>query len=302
MNEIDTPGNQALQPAYCADCGAPVSGRYCASCGQETLIETPTVRHFVQEFADQYIALEGKLGRTLRTLLTRPGQLTLDYVQGRRQRYVRPLKLYLTISVVFFGLLGLLPDSTTNLFEGVGYNLGDHATADKDDAVKKNTPDAAAPDDLKKDLSEAVGDKIAGTVKDFAGLPVEEQRKRLRERLADDAPYALFFLLPYFALVLKLVYRGRHRLYGEHLLFSLHLHSFAFLVLALGFLPLPAFIRSHLDWLLLIYLFFALRRVYGGMLWGTTWRLGLIYAFYVVALTATAVSGVMATVLGGSPG
>jgi hypothetical protein len=95
----------------CQDCGSAISGRYCSNCGQETEIHTPTVRQFAHEMMDQYVAVEGKLGRTLRTLIAEPGQLTVDYIQGRRQRYVRPLKLYVSISVVFFGLLGLLPDS-----------------------------------------------------------------------------------------------------------------------------------------------------------------------------------------------
>ncbi len=115
--------------AVCQDCAAPISGNYCSNCGQETLIETPTVRQFVHELMDQYVAVEGKLGRTLRVLITQPGQLTLDYVQGRRQRYVRPLKLYVSVSVVFFGLRGILPDSIGNPFMKVDPSATQQAPA-----------------------------------------------------------------------------------------------------------------------------------------------------------------------------
>ena len=41
------------------------------------------------------MALEGKLWRTLRTLLLSPGKLTMEFMRGRRQRYVKPLALYI---------------------------------------------------------------------------------------------------------------------------------------------------------------------------------------------------------------
>ncbi|MBX6419704.1 MAG: DUF3667 domain-containing protein [Nevskia sp.] len=283
-------------PARCADCGAPVTGHYCANCGQETHIETPTVRHFLREFVDQYIALEGKLGRTLRVLLTQPGQLTLDYLEGRRQRYVRPLKLYLTISLLFFGAIGLLPDSMTNPLARIDPKAENQALFEfKQDAQKDADLHGGAADGVATEL----GKKLTDRVERLAQLPAEEQHRLLRAKLANDAPYAMFFLLPYFALLLKWLYRKQRLRYGAHLLFSIHLHCFAFIVLAAGFLPLPEVVRTRLDWIVLAYLFFALRRVYGLGLKSTLWRLAALYALYVVAITATAVSGILATVLGG---
>jgi hypothetical protein len=42
----------------------------------------------------------------------------------------------------------------------------------------------------------------------------------------------MFLLLPAFALLLAVLFRGRF--YSEHFLFSVHLHAFAFLVLAMS--------------------------------------------------------------------
>ena len=49
------------------------------------------------------------LPTTLWLLLARPGMLVTEYIAGRRQRYVGPLKLYLTFSVIFFVLASLAP-------------------------------------------------------------------------------------------------------------------------------------------------------------------------------------------------
>ena len=60
--------------------------------------------------------------------------------------------------------------------------------------------------------------------------------------LSDDLPRLMFALLPMFALLMKLVYRDR--LYFDHLIFSLHLHSAAYLIFALQ-LPLENFANHN---------------------------------------------------------
>jgi hypothetical protein len=318
---------------HCADCGTVAGGSYCPHCGQETRIETPTVRQFALEFLDQYIALEGKLGRTLKVLVTAPGQLTLDYLHGRRQRYVRPLKLYLTISVIFFGIIGVLPDSSSNplvrtepgdaaalkrearhevrearrdihkaLVPPSGHSAAMPSVSDKqDDSGDEDSDDGDAEQSSSSAANgppAASARRLKGVPKAWAGLPPEEQSRLMREKLSEDAPYRMFLLLPLFALLLKWMFRGNRLLYGVHLLFSVHLHCFAFLVLALGFLPLPSFGHTLLQWVVVIYLLLALRRVYQRGWWSTLWRVGVIYALYGIAIGTTVLSGVMNAVLG----
>ena len=90
-----------LAPAACRNCGAAAGGKFCPECGQETAPHPPSAWEFVHEFVGHYIALEGALWRTL-AALARPGKLTNEYFAGRKRRYVLPLRLYLTASVVFF--------------------------------------------------------------------------------------------------------------------------------------------------------------------------------------------------------
>jgi hypothetical protein len=353
--------------AICRDCGAAISGNYCANCGQETRIQTPTVRQFTHEMMDQYVAVEGKLGRTLRVLVTRPGQLTMDYIEGRRQRYVRPLKLYVSISVVFFGLLGILPDSISNPFikvdgpalqKGVqelqnpqpGKPQNPAGNADKpQDGTGASPPAASAASagpaaapaasvpnppagqppqatdlktqierDIDADLQSGRDSRLSETIKRDVDAEVRkhappritgkpgflaekladpEARERLRAKLLDDAPYAMFFLLPYFALLLSWLYRKNKQLYGVHLLFSVHLHCFAFLLLMLMLVPWQPW-RQLMELVGAVYVYLALRRVYGGTWKRTLWRMGLLYVFYVAAIGATALSGVLGIVFG----
>jgi hypothetical protein len=70
-------------------------------------------------------------------------------------------------------------------------------------------------------------------------IKIKQNPRSLSAALLDDIPKMMFVLLPAFALSLKLIYLRSKRLYIEHLIFSLHLHAFIFLLLAL-FLTIKA--------------------------------------------------------------
>ena len=91
--------------ARCRNCGATAPGRYCPECGQETALALPAVGAFLREAAGRYVALDGRLARTLFHLLFHPGFLTREYLAGRRRRYIRPARLFLVLAVALFAVL-----------------------------------------------------------------------------------------------------------------------------------------------------------------------------------------------------
>src|SRR5690606_3159602 len=99
----------APQPVTCRNCEARATGPYGAQCGQQTDISVPTFAEFVGDYLNGIFSLDARIWRTLGILLSRPGALTLAYFEGRRARYIAPLKLYLIASIFFF-LLVSLPD------------------------------------------------------------------------------------------------------------------------------------------------------------------------------------------------
>jgi len=109
--------------------------------------------------------------------------------------------------------------------------------------------------------------------------------------MSDILPRLMFVLLPVFALLLK-VFLPRH-LYFNHLIFSVHLHSAAYVVLAL-MLPLEKI--SAESWLALVlqfvvfayflfHLIVALRRVYGTTWFGASIRTVAILFAYMIAVS-----------------
>jgi len=88
--------------------------------------------------------------------------------------------------------------------------------------------------------------------------------------LSDDLPRLMFVLLPVFALLLKVMYF--RRLYFDHLIFSIHLHTAAYLVLAL-MLPLEDLANKNVGLMIaqvvmltyfVAYFVIAVQRVYGS--------------------------------------
>ena len=109
--------------------------------------------------------------------------------------------------------------------------------------------------------------------------------------LSDDLPTLMFLLLPVFALLMKIVYRKR--LYFDHLIFSLHLHCAAYVVLAI-MLPLEAVATRHIMLLLvqavvfvsfLTYFVVAVRRVYRSGWFAVVLRSAVVLAVYVMIVS-----------------
>lgn len=84
----------------------PDSDRYCRNCGQKHTDLNETVFHFVGEFLVQMLSLDGRVFGTLRQLLFHPGQLTVEFMQGRRRRYLSPVQTYLLSTFLLFFALG----------------------------------------------------------------------------------------------------------------------------------------------------------------------------------------------------
>ena len=95
-------------PTTCLNCGAVLPGQFCPDCVQRDQPIRQPAHVFIGESVSEYFGLDGRLWRSLGLLLFRPGVLTEAYLDGRRTRYLRPLRLYLTATLLFFFLLSLL--------------------------------------------------------------------------------------------------------------------------------------------------------------------------------------------------
>jgi hypothetical protein len=231
----------------------------------------------------------------LLALVSRPGFLTTEYLSGRKLRYVLPLRLYLTCSVLFFLALKLSLGFASH--NAAGNALADITEKDHFDfevGLSPWTAERHLDDSFTCSLPSAVCERLKSKL---YGPRDELQRTLVRvpDDLFSHMSTAMFLLLPIFSLLLAVAYRKRT--YGEHFLFALHFHSLAFLVLLLA---LPS-LSSWLEAILLIYLvvfgFLSLRRVYSGPAWLTVVKGLLVAVVYLACLAfVTTVLGIAAII------
>ena len=93
----------------CFNCGHPFSGqeKFCPECGQKNKNPKITFGSFLHEVFNGFISWDSKFWTTFIPLLTKPGKVSRDYIDGKRIRYANPFRFYLTISVLFFLIIGI---------------------------------------------------------------------------------------------------------------------------------------------------------------------------------------------------
>jgi len=314
------PATVAAEPAApftCRNCGAVAPGHFCAACGQETRVKLPTARIFLREATGRYVALDGRLWRTLAALLFRPGFLTREYLLGRRRRYVRPARLFLGLALALFAALrffghapvivsddaaakpgsGPAPGALVKFDggeEGGDINLvpGFAIHVDRNLNLDVEGPDSAVTRELKKRFAH------------FNQLGRSEKSEQIFAGMMRYGPYAMFVLMPAFALLQMIAYAGsgrrypdRPRRYAEHLVFAAHTHAFLFLagVLALS-IPLPPF-RAVLGIWCVLYGMWATKAVYRGRWIGIFARALLVGLAYLVSFGLVTAGMLLAAIL-----
>jgi len=316
-------------PTHCRNCDSALGDpppHYCPQCGQGTTPHPPSLMEFAHEFVGHYVAFEGKLWRTLGKLFFVPGELTREYLRGRKLRYVLPLRLYLTASFLFFVLVKLLggdtnlitttvdgqPVAPTKALVQLEKQLATQKAtvpADSDDAkaldeVAKTAANLRAFTEARKQGGVPAGNTILKPC-DSGSAACQKINQRLQERFKDmttaqvieqvksragaKAPYVVFLLLPFYAGMMKLAYLGRRMYYGEHLVFALHLHAFLFFLMLVESM-VPVAVKPILMSLGMVYGGIAMQRVYGGRWWATVLRYGVVGISYLILIMIVALA------------
>ncbi|MBX3635863.1 MAG: DUF3667 domain-containing protein [Rubrivivax sp.] len=267
----------------CRNCGAVLplpQPPFCARCGQETRVQAPTVREFARQFTDQHLSSDGALWRSLRLLLLRPGELTNEYLRGRRRHYVLPVRLYLTVSVVaLLGISALLGWRLAHL-KPLSIDLATSHFVFLDIGVQRLGIDRGRffCEGIPATLCERVQQRIMADPSSVWRLATEAG-----ERAAGKLGTAMFVLLPVFALLLRAAFAGQRWRYAEHLVFAAHVHAFWMLAVGLVAIGLPG-LTPAAALAIPVYAALAARRVYGGSGWALALRLLAVSVAYVVLL------------------
>jgi hypothetical protein len=242
----------------CPNCDARLGGNYCPQCGQKITPINPSLHDFLHDLTHELLHVDGKIFRSVRLLLTRPGFLTAEYFRGRRATYVSPIRLYLIFSVAFFAAASLV--GTEVIFE--------------------------------LEPGEEVEVGALGRMLGLKAMSPEEVNALVNRAMHDWVPRAMFVLVPLGALLVQLVTRRSGRNYPQHLYFALHLHAAYFALLAVTTVlellhnkQLSNVLSVFRTIVLLGYLVIAFRTAYGGSWRLATGRTAFVFLTYMLAVS-----------------
>lgn len=127
----------------CSNCHEPVAGRFCANCGQEDRTFLLSLGELGYDFVGDLFNFDSRFFRTLRPLIARPGLLTVEYVRGRRQQYLPPVRMYIFISLIFFFVIALITDQQF----GEGFNAAVQEEIGNDTGLTVDGLDTLSPEE-----------------------------------------------------------------------------------------------------------------------------------------------------------
>ena len=260
----------------CKNCGHSIRGdqKYCPNCGQKNR-DKLTFKGLMGELASTFLSWDSKFFRTIVPLITKPGKVSTEYREGKRQTFVAPLRLYLFFSVLFFFTLSMMDQFDISIG---GANKPEQLAAN-DDTLRFDL--GYEPFKIQKDSLENLVEQDR-----LDELPVIKNEKSKFQKMiwkrmlvvaANGGSFGayvqknisimFFFFLPAFGIVLWLFFLRKKLDYIEHLIYGIYFHSFLFFMLWIVMIlsrvtgnDLPLIIGILY---MLIYLMIGVKRYYG---------------------------------------
>ena len=249
-----------------------------------------------------------------------PGNLTRAYMRGRRQQFVSPLRMYLVLSILFFILLALsdraifgftmtegrsltedfggqVEETITERFaaEGVPIELAQYRQQIEIalfvDPENMTSVPAIPMEDVQEFLEESVSglDLWSKLQPLFVGYNLAVEDPRIFNNVLNDwVPRLMVILVPFFALIIGALYVRRRVYFFDHLVFSLHFHSFLFALLMImlaaakwGNVTISGNgVAGGFAMIIMVYLYVAMLRVYRGGIFKTAFKFMILMMVY----------------------
>lgn len=219
-----------MNEASCRNCGATLLGEYCAACGQRRFrAQDRRLAHLLGESFDALTDFDGRIWLSLRAALLQPGRIARDWFDGRRARWIPPIRLFLLANLLYFFAPGLTDLSLPlhNQIRGDVYREFAPATCTTQATAWKcasnGQPHSALTGSMVRAWLERERARAAQDGEVFSLADVEA-----RYNASSDAVGKLLVVLhvPFMALALQLFAWRSRRYYAEHFVAALGMLTF----------------------------------------------------------------------------
>jgi hypothetical protein len=192
----------------CPSCATAVVSHFCPSCGERSPDERELTLHgLASQIFQSLTSIDGKLLRSFMLLMSRPGDLTVAYLEGQRKPFIGPVPLYLMANVLFFATESLLGGAVLST------TLANH--------LSRQPWSVWAPTLVAHRVN------ALGTTLD-AYAPLFDRALTLHARSWIILMALAFAVFPWLA------FHGRKKPFAAHAVFSLHLYSFLLVLMSVA--------------------------------------------------------------------
>ncbi|MFY0607152.1 MAG: DUF3667 domain-containing protein [Cyclobacteriaceae bacterium] len=332
----------------CLNCGLDLeeSFDYCPACGQENNDNQVSFGSLLNDFFANYFSLDSRFGRSVKPFFLKPGELTREFMDGKRVKYANPIRLYLVVSLIhffFFSFHAEISSQEGDQIIQIGENEPREIATLPDTLVQKSDAKNTSPEveeavdnDIEIDMEDSdwpfsdeewdiiyamanskeydysiatIEDSVHNDQKSFTASFITRKTIKLLKsdkhiingKIVQNIPLSMFFLLPISALLLKALFRKR--LYINHLIHTLHLHSFVFITLTFFwilvlFIPEPSAIITIPFLLMNIgYVILSFRNTYQVKYITAIAKVSLVGFIYTILLCITLILVVLLSLL-----
>jgi hypothetical protein len=278
----------------CLNCGTLLLGPHCHACGQRAHVHR-TLGAFFHDLLHGVLHFKGKTWRTIPMLAWRPGQLTREYIDGKRARYVSPIALFLFVVFLSFALFSMLggldPDVSDLSAAKTAFAENDKQIAE----IEAQLPNASAAERpaLEARLKSLKGDQqamrnVVGSVQsDFEEGFTENPQLAIYKAQTSAYKYS-WMLIPLSVPFVWLLFPFNRRFKGyDHTVFVTY--SISFMIALVAVASLLFYVGAGAaGGLLLLYapyhMYRQLRGTYGVSRFGGIWRMLVLSLFAWVAI------------------
>lgn len=284
----------------CLNCNTPldISERYCHYCGQLNSTKKITFSDFIEEFFSNFYAYDSRLRNTFSHLFTKPAFVAQQIVDGKRQTFANPFRLFLSVVIFYFLIVGIFNFNPTNSTLKIEQN-----PIISDTITQKNTPtyddisesgffekkliktqnfyeyleynETGNPSDAftklnYKNTKENVF--LYNKARVFRDYIQNKSDSELIKSLKTKLPFIIFLMLPFITIAFNLTFKGKDLSFVDHMIFVYTIATVLYIKYFIDFIFLKV---SGLSIALLtlalfiFYLYKSLRKFYHTSRWKT---------------------------------
>ncbi len=216
-----------MQSPKCLNCESPLltGQQFCASCGQKAIVHRLSMHDVSHDLMHYFTHADKGILSLLGQLISKPGLVAREYVEGKRRKYFSPLNFFLIVAGVFVFMTSVLNNGSEHSYIS------------------------------EKQLSETR--YIQDPVKKQHVLAIYERAGKSLRFINKYANFVAMFATPFITIFIWLCYRRGKYNYTEHLVGNLYFSGFCVLTYALIFGPLQKLLHlGSANFLLILYFVF----------------------------------------------